>query len=67
MVPPNPCSRSDAQKKRRSRGCRRFPGLSQSDAAMTAPPSKLLSIGTMPTGLRVFTASATIATLSAVT
>jgi hypothetical protein len=34
---------------------------------MTAPPSKLLSIGTMPTGLRVFTASATIATLSAVT
>jgi len=34
---------------------------------MTARPRLLFAIGTTPTGFRVFTASATIATLSAVT
>ena len=35
--------------------------------AITIRPSALFAIGTIPTGFRVFTASATIATLSAVT
>jgi hypothetical protein len=36
-------------------------------AAITIRPSRLLAIGTIPTGFAVVTASAIIATLSAVT